>query len=115
MSGSRDILQDQLNVGAENIILNTVHPNPKHIVNCICLIVKQYIYRKRCGNEKPRFREVRAEIYKLENIEKYIATKNGKLERHQQKWYFSSSKENLTQNFDDYIQEYITASEMPNL
>ena len=38
----------ELSLDPISIILNEIHPHTWHVVNFICLIVKQFIYRQRC-------------------------------------------------------------------
>ena len=54
--------------------------------NAIFIISKQYIYSCRCLNKRPNI-ECLINLIKYHiNIEKYIATKNGKLTYHNNKW-----------------------------
>ena len=65
-------------LGMENSIFN--------MYNAIFIITKQFIYSCRCLNKMPTF-ECLINIIKYHiNIEKYIATKNGKLAYHTNKW-----------------------------
>ena len=70
-----------------NILCNTIHAKPTHIANFICLLTKQYIYKQRCIGQTISKRGLRAQIYMYENIEKYLATKSNKIEKHNAKWY----------------------------
>ena len=75
-----------------DIIFNTIVKKPKyHIVNMMCLITKQYIYKQRCFKENLNFEHLVKIIWNIENMEKYIAEKNGKLQVHQKKWKKSIS------------------------
>ena len=56
------------------------------LVNDICLIVKQYVYRQRCLHKPVSCHEVKYLIWKQESVEKYIAQKNHKLDKHVKKW-----------------------------
>ena len=53
--------------------------------NCIFIICKQYLYACRCLESKPNFQELVTKILYYKNVEKYIATKNGKLQLHNSK------------------------------
>ena len=74
------------NFNKENVLLNNVIDNICHVVNFLCLILKQYIYRKRCLNQKLCAPELIRTIYSVRNMEKYIAIKNNKLGKHCKKW-----------------------------
>ena len=81
-----------------------------HVINFICLIAKQYIYRQRCLQRQIGVNSFLYEIRHIENVEKYIAIKNGHLSKHNKKWCkneFQNQSVN-TQNLDTYIQRYLT-------
>ena len=59
---------------------------PSHIINFLCLIMKQYVYRQRCLKKPLIFEEYRTIIIQTNGIEKYIAKKNQKLYKHFRKW-----------------------------
>ena len=94
--------------GAREIILNklTEHPN-NHVVNFICLITKQFIYRQCCCKEQIHFNTVICVVNKVENIEKYIASKNGKLKVHMRKWHKNASSNNGVENVNEFLNQYI--------
>ena len=50
------------------------------------LIVKQYIYRKRCLKEALNVIEIPNEIERVEQLEFYIAKNKGKIFKHNKKW-----------------------------
>ena len=99
----------KLNTSPKAIICNSVHSKPTHIVNFVCLIVKQYIYRKKCQKDRLDIRELKASILQQENIEKYIAQKHGKLGKHIAKWYPCDYKERRNNNVElyEYVDQYI--------
>ena len=70
----------------KTILLNTVSENARSVLNFVCLVVKQYLYVKRCAKMLPDIHELRTKIRSLEKIEKYIAIKNNKLAKHCKKW-----------------------------
>ena len=73
----------------------------------MCLLTKQYIYRQRCLQQEIIFNAWRNHVNQVENIEKYIATKNGKLGIHQKKWRGSIESPNNTQGaIQQYIHQY---------
>ena len=79
--------QDEVNFNPLSVITNRlIESNSRHVKNFICLIVKQYIYRKRCLKEMPNVNELINNILHIKNIEKYIATKNNRINRHLKKW-----------------------------
>ena len=72
-------------IDVESIIFNRVI-DKFHVANFMCLIVKQYIYRQRCLRESIHFNALKLYINRIEGIEKYIAVKNDKVKKHNQKW-----------------------------
>ena len=69
-----------------NVIKNSIHPKKNHVTNLICLIVKQFIYRKRCEGSALSFYALLNTIPSIQNIEKYVAIKKDKLHVHNRKW-----------------------------
>ena len=95
----------------ENVLFNKTG-NKINIISCLILIVKQYLYRQRCLKQEPNFYEVKSMVYKFENQEKYIATKNGTLSKHYAKWYGSTSSAhdlivNDTVDLYTYVDNYL--------
>ena len=82
----KNFTKKEIVLNYENIVFNKLHPDPKHVINLMCLVVKQYIYRQRCKKSQIKVQEIRNELYKIENIEKYIAVKNGHISKHNRKW-----------------------------
>ena len=70
-----------------SIVLNSVHPNPSSMINGVCNITKQYIYRKRCAQSTPSVQELKQNIRQMRNIEKYYAVKNNNLTTYAKRWY----------------------------
>ena len=104
----------QLN--ATTVIMNRIVKKAGHVVNFICLITKQYIYRQRCLKEEINFQGLKSTVRKIESIEKYIATKNQKLDKHNRKWGSSetwSQLENGQQDFncEEYARLYLDNTE----
>ena len=77
---------NRITLNQYTVIFNRVSQPRGNIANFICLITKQYIYAQRCLGRELQFNVLKSHIYKIENIEKYIAIKNGKLSYHQKKW-----------------------------
>ena len=77
-----------------------------HIFNFACLFTKNYIYRQRCLQSPLVYHQWHAEFKKVEQIEKYIAVKNGKTERHNKKWQQTVANEGQI-SIEQYIQNYL--------
>ena len=71
---------------AKSIIFNNVTNNAKHLENFIVLLVKHYIYRVRCEDEKLNVIQLKRYINQIRELEFQIAFKNGKKNLHKQKW-----------------------------
>ena len=63
-----------------------VTSNPRHVANCIVLIVKRYVYVSRCMNDRLSFENCVNEIRHYKEIEYEIAQKKGKPCTHEIKW-----------------------------
>ena len=79
--------QQEWNINTVTIIFNRVVERKNHIANFICLFTKQFIYRQRCLGEHIHFPIWKAQVKKVENVEKYIAVKNNRTQIHNRKWY----------------------------
>ena len=75
-----------INMSSKCVILNQLVEPKYHVVNFICLLLKQYIYRKRCLKEKISFQAFKAHVTSIQNIEKYIAQKNNRMGKYRKKW-----------------------------
>ena len=75
-----------IRVNTENIVSNLFCKPKRHAINTIGLIMKQFLYQQRCLGKQPSFPVFRKYIQKYKNIEKYIATKNGKIATYYNKW-----------------------------
>ena len=75
-----------LKITVENILINCIETRRNSIANFLCLIVKQYIYSQRCLKSPLSVPQIVARIGQIENIEKYIASKNNKIHIHNEKW-----------------------------
>ena len=74
-----------------NVMFNNISYPIRHINNTICLIFKQFLYKERClgfGN-LINFKKVVNYIKQIESIEKYNATVNGHITKHNIKWGIS--------------------------
>ena len=98
-------------VSLKTIIFNSIHESRIHVANLVCLITKQYIYSKRCLKQSLEFFECKNIILNTRNIEKYIAIKNGNIEKHQRKWAKNNEvRESQHQHneLNNYIVNYLT-------
>ena len=59
-----------------NVIFNYIAKPVNHVANLIYLIVKQYIYKKRCLGQRLLDEKLIRSIHNVQNMEKYIAIKN---------------------------------------
>ena len=76
-----------LNLNPSEIVLNKIFvPVRSHVVNFLCLVTKQFIYRQRCQGNNLTFPVLRNIFRRIEGIEKYIAIKNGRIGKHIKKW-----------------------------
>lgn len=73
-------------VSKHQIIFNTVSGHPCDYLNTLLLIAKRHIYVARCYKEKPNVNAYIKQIVNYIEIERYIAIKNRKIEKHEQKW-----------------------------
>ena len=105
--------EEQIDFDVDTVICNKLVNNPGHIKNFLCLVTKQYIYRKRCLKQPLNFYELKKEIYQLQNTEKYITVKNSMIHRHLKKWYSHKNQEasppHPGANIDKFIQQYIVS------
>ncbi len=73
-------------LSCKNIIFDRIVTKPFDCINTMCLITMHYIYSCRCLKTIPNFACLKSKILDNQNIEKYIATKNDKLKKHETKW-----------------------------
>ena len=103
--------KDDIDLTANNVILNKVHPQASHVYNFVVLAVKLKIYTNRCITRKINVDECLAFVNSCQRIEKYNAVKNGKMYKHIQKW--EGKTINRPQNMinditiENYAQQYI--------
>ena len=69
-----------------NILFFKFHADPKHVVNMLATIIKQYIYRCHCNNQIPRVLQIKKEIEYLRNIEYFSSKHSHKLGNYIRKW-----------------------------
>ena len=95
-----------IKLSAKNVIKNEIVHVKGHVINFMCLITKQYIYRVRCMQQQLNFPILQNSILSIESMEKYIAVKNGKLNKHLKKWCKCSNTSG-NESILDYVTEYI--------
>ena len=84
------------------VLSNRMVEHKNHVVNFLCLVTKQYIYRQRCFKKELSFVQLEKIIKRIECIEKYIAIKNGKFQLHLRKWKCMDRNE-----CTNYILDYV--------
>ena len=53
-----------INFGVDTVLCNKIIQDTKNVKNFICLLAKQYIYRKRCEGNLPNIHEFKRHVYK---------------------------------------------------
>ena len=99
-----------LNTSVEARLKNQMVFGKTNIINFICLIVKQYIYKQRCQKKELLFVGLKSSILHIKNIEKYIAVKNSKVDKHNRKWNCDVVLDRESEDIeyiDQYTNEYI--------
>ena len=82
-----DFNKERIDFSVKNVMWNQlIEADAKNVKNSICLMAKQYIYRQRCLKKEISYNEFKYIVYETKNIEKYIATKNNMLSKHEKKW-----------------------------
>ena len=71
-----DIDTKQLEFKWENILINRVHKDRKHIVNYMVLITKQYVFAQKCLGSQIQFPDVISKIEQIYQYEKFNAKGN---------------------------------------
>ena len=94
-----------LEINAHNIINNAITPGKGDVINFVVLLTKQFIYAQKCLGGDIHFPYLMQKIRMVEQIEKYIAVKNGKLAIHNRKW--SRKKEEIS--VSDVIHEFLVS------
>ena len=92
-----------IEINVRNVMLNKVHVRANHIANFLCLLLKYYIYSRKCLGRPLIEYEMIGLFKRVERIEKYIAIKNGSLSTHNKKWG-KDHEDICTQNF---IAQYV--------
>ena len=97
------------NISLKNVIFNCIHENPKHLANTLSIILKQYVYRQRCKNARPNAPEFRNLVYQTENLEKFIAVKNDKIDKHYLKWKGHKINNKVNLLLSDYVEVHVNS------
>ena len=92
------------------VIFNQVVKGRSHVANFLCLVTKQYIYSQRCLGRNIHYPELRAKFRQLQNVEKYIAIKNDKLELYKKKWE-KGVRVNVNVDNQNIVLEYLDSIE----
>ena len=102
----KEYSSEPIHFGYNTVLFSRLIPKVGRIKNFICLLGKYYIYRQRCMLKEVNFVEFKNMVYNHQKIEKYYATKHGKLHTYLRKWFgIKASKE---KTIVDYIQQYMT-------
>ena len=101
--------RQQWNITPTTVIFNQIVPKKYRAINFICLFTKQYLYKTRCLGKNIVFQQWEAQINNIENMEKYIAIRSGKLSQHLRKWHkqMPMREDIQTQNINQFVTEYI--------
>lgn len=68
------------------IIFNQYSGQFRPLINTMILIAKQHIYASKCMNVPLRFNTFAQRLAQICNIEKTVALRNGKIDKHDKKW-----------------------------
>ena len=101
----------EIQVNLQNVMLNTVHENARHLINLFTLIAKQHIFACKCLNREIRFEEIIEKIEILYQIESYNASNGNNGKKHEKKWapYTNTSPTASQRNItNDYVVEYVS-------
>ena len=82
----------QIQITYLNVIRNTISDDCESVSNTVCLITKQYIYRRRCEKAQLSQHQLRRVVFEVRNIEKYYAIKDMKYRRVYNKWEKNQSQ-----------------------
>lgn len=82
----KQICPCKVTMNARNVLLNTVHPNPKNVCNVIVLIVKFNIYRARCFKQTPNIVHIQEDVAHHFKMELLGAMLKNKVRLCMEKW-----------------------------
>ena len=102
--------ETDLEVCDRSIIFNNVVQKGDSVVNLIVLLAKHYIYRQKWQKGNLNIKAFQRVVQQVENMEKYIAVKNERVNYHERKWrQINVDKGN---NLEQYVQNYLTDIEI---
>ena len=95
-----------------NVLFNQIVPDKFHVINFLCLVFKQYIYRQRCLKQSLSAFSFINIVNEVRNSEKYYAKINNKMLRHSKKWSPNTiyKAHNVDTDIDHYVIDYINAA-----
>ena len=97
-----------LDLSLSNVIFNKIAPRRLHIINFLCIVFKQFIYRQRCLKLSLSKYAFINYVNEIKNSEKYYAVKSNKFNIHQKKWNINCTESKINNNStDSFIEEYI--------
>lgn len=70
----------------QKIIFNTLIKDPRDYLNTVILVAKRHIYVSRCQSTALNVNGFFNQLIYYKDLEKYIAVKNNKLDKHLEKW-----------------------------
>ena len=76
----------EIEINPLKFILGNIHENPNHVINFICIVLKQFLYRHRCQGSTFHQNQVKTETDHLHDIEYFIHKRNNRLYQHIKKW-----------------------------
>ena len=72
--------------GTIEILFSKIREDKRHVMNLLCTMVKQYIYRSRCLKRSSSAYQFVKELISLHHVEYTIAKREGKLGKHIKFW-----------------------------
>ena len=96
-------------MSVKNILLNKIVPRKYEVINFLCLVTKQFIYRQRCMAQELHFPILKGILRSIEIKDKYIAQKNGKIVQHYRKWDLRAQEAIVDRrDLSAFVNEYIS-------
>ena len=80
------MLEDLNTIDYAEMVIGTKFPKSHAILQEILLLIKQFLYRKRCENIKPNLTVLLKEITQFKDTEMYVARRNSTLPKVLKKW-----------------------------
>ena len=76
----------EINMNETNILFSYIHKKKSHIMNFVCTLYKQFVYKKRCARETFTVHAFKCELNYIQSIELAIARKESRVRNHIVKW-----------------------------